>query len=323
MKPLKPTPTLKPLNLLSLSADTAENLRELQRAFLDLICCPLTTKDRMRKKSPNGESIPKLAQEIIKPSHSMTAFERLEVYNQQYWFKIFEAFRQDFAGLLRLVGEKSFRKVVESYLEKYPPHHPTLWNIGEKLDQFLKENPGLLGVYHSAAIDMVRLEKALFVAFDAPSFQPIQFKDVAKTSLENLKVDLQPHLVLLELEFEVEKFLPTNPQNFYGDLSEKAVTDLRKKRQKRGNSLLVPNKRTHWIAIHRFRNVPYIKEIEYPAFRFLSVLKEVHSLPLAAESFLYALGEKKPEEDFLLKIEQWIIEFSLLGWFILWREKSE
>lgn len=305
-----------------LDAETVENLKELQRVVLGLIRSPLTARDRMRKKTAQGQSVLKLAQNIIKPTASMSSFERLEVYNQQYWFKILEAFREDFAGLYLLLGEKSFRKVVEYFLDKYPPHYPTLWNIGEKLDQFLKENPGLLGFHHDAAIDMVRLEKALFVAFDAPERPPISSKEIVEGSLENLQIDLQPHISLLELKFEVENFIASNSQKSYDNLSEKAITDRRKKLKEKRNQRISLNQRKHWIVVHRFRNIPYIKEIEYPAFCFLRALKEKHSLAEASESFI-SENQNEPDNTFLLKIGQWTQEFTLLGWFCLWKEKME
>src|SRR5579884_296528 len=110
-----------PINLQTLDAESPESLRKLQRLVLTLIRRPLNSKDRIRKMAEDGESIEALAQRIFEPSRTMTSLERLEVYNQQYWFKMLEAFYQDFSGLSYLIGKRRFRKLVEAYLGKYPP----------------------------------------------------------------------------------------------------------------------------------------------------------------------------------------------------------
>jgi hypothetical protein len=80
------------------------NLEQLQRTFFELMRQPLTGKDRMRVRTLDGRSIKALADKLITPSAKLTSFERLELYSQGYWFRILEAFDEDFPGLRAVVG---------------------------------------------------------------------------------------------------------------------------------------------------------------------------------------------------------------------------
>jgi len=309
-----------PINLQSLEAENPESLRKLQRLVLSLIRRPLNSKDRIRKMAEDGQSIEVLAQGIFEPSQTMTSLERLEVYNQQYWFKMLEAFYQDFSGLSYLIGKRRFRKLVEAYLEKYPPRSARLGDIGSELEAFLRENPDFLGATtQEAAIDMVRLERALFRAFDAPDYPTISSKDIIEAKPEALRIGLQPHISLLELQYAIEDFLLSGLEKSGMGTSEMGIVDRRKQPLKKPKRFFALKRQKHWVVVHRFRNVPYIKLVESPVFRFLSLLEKGHTLYEACEAFL--TGNDKREENFSeLQLLQWTQEFTVLGWFCRYRE---
>ena len=62
----------------------------------------------------------KVAAEFIKPNDRLTSFERLELYNQMYWFRLFDAIRDDCPGLLATLGEEAFGRLAQAYLAKCP-----------------------------------------------------------------------------------------------------------------------------------------------------------------------------------------------------------
>ncbi|KIE59438.1 hypothetical protein A946_01785 [Methylacidiphilum kamchatkense Kam1] len=309
-----------PINLQSLDAENPESLRKLQRLVLTWIRRPLNSKDRIRKRAEDGKSMEALAQEVFAPSRTMTSLERLEVYNQQYWFKMLEAFYQDFSGLSYLIGKRRFRKLLEAYLEKYPPRSARLGDIGSELEAFLKENPDFLGAtIQEAAIDMVRLERALFRAIDAPAYPPLSSRDIMEVKPEALRISLQPHMSLLELQFAIEDFLLSGLDKSGMGTSEKGIVDRRKHPVKKLKRPFALERQKHWVVVHRFRNVPYIKPVEYPVFCFLSLLDKGHTLYEACEAF--ETSKEKGEENFSeLELLQRAQEFMVLGWFCRYRE---
>jgi hypothetical protein len=71
----------------------AMTLLELQRKMAAAITRPLTTGYEMQEETEDGRFMSIEAESFIKPSARATSFERLEIYNQQYWFRVMSALR--------------------------------------------------------------------------------------------------------------------------------------------------------------------------------------------------------------------------------------
>src|SRR5688572_5079694 len=68
-------------------------LAEIQQAIAHTLFRPLNSDETMRDESAA------VAGRFIKPNDRLTAFERLQIYSQQYWWRILGAFGEDFRGL--------------------------------------------------------------------------------------------------------------------------------------------------------------------------------------------------------------------------------
>ena len=109
-------------------------LLELQRKMSAAVMQPLTRTDTMQQKTRDGRSMKKEAAAFIKPNDRLTSFERLEIYNRQYWFRIISAFAEDFPGLAAVVGQAPFEKLTRAYLADCPSQSFTLRNLGSRLE---------------------------------------------------------------------------------------------------------------------------------------------------------------------------------------------
>src|SRR5439155_24117779 len=147
MKPSKPTNSSR--------ISSPRDLLTLQRKVGGAILRSLTPRWRMDKRSKP------VADAFIKPNDRLTSFERLEIYNRQYWFRIIDCFYDDYPGLRAVLGERKFSKLCRVYLAKYPSTSFTLRNLGQHLERFLREKS-----HGPMALDMARLEWARVVAFD-------------------------------------------------------------------------------------------------------------------------------------------------------------
>lgn len=94
------------------------NLLELQRRMFEDVRRPLTSDFAMQQKTEDGRSISELAESYVKPNDRLTSFERLEIYNRQYWFRTIAAVSEDFPGLAAVLGSKRFDSLVLAYLKK-------------------------------------------------------------------------------------------------------------------------------------------------------------------------------------------------------------
>jgi hypothetical protein len=95
-------------------------LLALQRRMSEAVMTPLTRAENMQRKTRDGRSMKAEAAAFIKPNDRLTSFERLEIYNRQYWFRIISAFAEDFPGLAAVVGDAAFERLTRAYLADHP-----------------------------------------------------------------------------------------------------------------------------------------------------------------------------------------------------------
>src|SRR3954466_10627551 len=90
---------------------TFDELRELQRLALKAIIRPLAPGYRMQRTWDDGRPTSAVVGEFIKPNDRLTSFERIQIYNKQYWFRILDCFLDDYPGLRAILGDKKFDKL--------------------------------------------------------------------------------------------------------------------------------------------------------------------------------------------------------------------
>src|SRR6476646_50398 len=129
-------------------------LLDLQRRVANVVMQPLTLDEHMRR-SARAE-----AEALIKPNRILTSFERLEIYNRQYWFRVLSCFAEDFPGLRAIVGIRTFDKLMRAYLMDCPSRSFSLRNLGSRLEEWLIANPKWIDSNPRLAVDMVQLEWA-------------------------------------------------------------------------------------------------------------------------------------------------------------------
>src|SRR5271170_8285152 len=110
---------------------------------------PLTPDYEMQKVTENGQPLEEVAESYIKPNDRLTSFERLEIYNRQYWFRVIGAVSEDFPALNVLLGPRRFDRLILAYLRDTPSTSFTLRNLGAKLPAWLGEHLEFAGRRHS------------------------------------------------------------------------------------------------------------------------------------------------------------------------------
>src|SRR5216684_4356859 len=130
----------------------------LQRAVARAVMQPLTLSERMRRTAPGGGRMSAYAARFIKPNDRLTSFDRLEIYNRVYWFRVLDCLYDDYPGLRAVLGERKFMKLITAYLAKYPSASFTLRNLGSRLERFLRDEPSWIAPRVELALDMARFE---------------------------------------------------------------------------------------------------------------------------------------------------------------------
>jgi hypothetical protein len=181
-------------------------LAALQRKMARAVMTPLTRSDHMRMVSPDGRPMRTVAAEFIKPNDRLTSFERLEIYNRQYWWRVLASLGEDFPGLRAVLGQRRFDAMCKAYLTDCPSRSFTLRNLGSRLEAWLRKHPKWAGGRQALALDMVRLEWADIEAFDGKQEPPVQADDL-RGAATKLRLGLQPYIRLLELRYPVDDLL--------------------------------------------------------------------------------------------------------------------
>lgn len=283
------------------------DLLTLQRLMASAVMRPLDAGDRADRTWIDGSSAERIADEWIKPNDRLSAFERLQIYNRQYWFRLLDCLYEDFPGLRAVLGNRRFLQVIRSYLEATPSESFLLRNLGNQLPGYLRANRKLTEPYSAVAAEMASLEWAQAEAFDAASRPAVTARRLAGKSPEAIFLQLQPHLTLLDLRFAVDEWairiLREEDQLRAG--ASNAVADSPPLSSRRAIGGRIPRQRK-WLAVHRVDNEVFFKPINRKQFEILTAIQSGESLGAAC----LAAGKVRPE-----RLREWFQSWTTLGWF--------
>lgn len=275
---------------------------------------PLDDDDGMQTRWTDGRATTAVAESFIKPNDRLTSFERLEIYNRVYWFRVLDCLYDDYPGLRAIVGEKKFMDLATAYLAKYPSASFTLRNLGSRLEKFLGEEPQWVAPNEELARDMTRFEWAQIVAFDDPALPQLTTDDVLDTPPAKLRVRLQPYLSLLQLNHAVDKFLLAVRKREGDTLRDEASNtfEAMPERSKSKRAIRKPKRERVLLVVHRYDNQLYYKRLEPEAFAILRGLEQGWSVEKACVAAL--ASSKRTKVDWSRQIQEWFHDWSALGW---------
>jgi len=306
---VKPPPKHAPPRI----GSTAD-LRSFQRMMATAIVRPLTSGDGLQSRWIDGRPMERVAAEFIKPNDRLTSFERLQLYNRMYWFRLFDAIRDDCPGLLAALGERAFSRLAQAYLERCPSRSFTLRNLSSRLERFILDEPRLTAPRTALAAEIARFEWAQTVAFDGEARPVITPAHFARTPPSRLRLGLQPYVTLLRLRYPIDTYV----------IAVKRRDALRSEASNtRGASAAVhrafrrvarPRARRTLVAVHRHNNRLFYKRLEPAAFRILEALA-------AGRTLSRAIAEAGPgvRPD---QVKAWFKVWMTLGWFCAFGNKG-
>ena len=105
----------------------------------------------------------------VSPSKTLTAQQRLAIYQRSYYSRLIECMREQFKALHHTLGDGLFDDFSRLYLKEKPSSSPSLANLGDDFPNFLnrtrpdKENPEL---WIDFMIAMAQFECDLYRIFD-------------------------------------------------------------------------------------------------------------------------------------------------------------
>lgn len=279
------------------------SLPNTQRWFASIVMRPLTEENRMQIVGEDGVELAEI-DSVIAPNDKLSAFERLEVYNRQYWFRLFEALDVDFPSLIKLVGNERFRNLAEAYLSAHPSTSYTLRNLGSRMVDFVAANPEIAGDHREAAVDVAKLEWAYVEAFDAAELPPAKAEELAAAG-EEARLRLQPHIQFVELRTAVDEF---TAKTHGVDFARRA-----KQYRRFGKDRFKPLPETFTVAVYRKNDQVAQLPLEPEAVILLKDIAAGKPLGEALEAAF--LKSSAAPELIAPRVQQWFAVWSGLQWF--------
>lgn len=292
---------------------STRDLAALQRAMWTLISQPLTPASRMPRRQKDGRTTASLAAQIAKPNDRLTSFERLEIYSRMYWFRVLDSLYDDCPGLRALLGVPRFMKLAEAYLVKYPSRSFSMRNLPDRLARFIREEPRWTRPHTALCHDLARFEWARVAVFDSAALPVFTVDDLLDANPAKLKLNLQPYLQLLELDYPVDEFILAVKQRdelSRGEASNTSITSAAPKTQRK---VQPPERaRTH-VAVHRLDGTIYFKRLEPAAYKVLRAIRRGKTLDQALAAGIPRSDH--PGEDWAVRVQGWFRTWMELGWF--------
>jgi hypothetical protein len=285
------------------------DLAALQREMAAAVMQPLTPDENMRPTMPDGRSTTAVAASFIAPNTRLTAFERLEIYNRQYWYRVLGALAEDFPALRAVVGNSKFDALSIAYLAEHPSRSFTLRNLGSKLPAWVAAHPEHTGRRHRLAVDMAKLEWAFVEAFDAAELAPLTQRKIAALQGDSL-LTLQPYLQLVALHYPADDLVIELHRREKRQTSEAGVAH----EEVSGAQTAVPRLRPRpiWLAVHRVDLSVYYRRIVREEFQTLEAIRSGSALGEALDAGF--IGSRIPESKRADRVREWFGDWAEFGW---------
>ena len=291
---------------LDIEFDQSPNtLKATQEWFASIITNPLGINDTIQPYSPNGGLIAEEAARYIIPSPTLRPHLRMQIYNQQYWWRLLNTLHANFPLVTRLFGSQAFNEEIGiPYLFKYPPNHWSLNELGERLPKWIEEcyqEPD-----QSLLLNAAHLDWAFMASFIAPQYPPLDLAHLVQGNPDNLlsyTFYLQPYVNLFTWEYDLLTFRGCFLKEDVDYWIEHPFPELSK------------GKTYRFLLYRNAKNNIAWREISQGEFLLLEQFKMGTSISAACE--YVERQEVSLYEQVAENLQKWLQEWTQAGWLTL------
>jgi hypothetical protein len=242
-------------------------------------------------------------EKVVMRSTTLSAAERLGIYNHAYFARLQECLRAEFPTLLHALGEKLFGLFTFDYLQHYPSRTYTLNNLARNFQKYLSETrpdsespSDARESWPDFIIDLATFERAFNEVFDGPGVEGQQVLDADRsiqTTERFMETRFVPVVCLKLLDFRY-------PVNQY-------FTAVRN-----GASPALPGPDDTYLAMTRRDYIVRIHELTRFQYEVLSALVDGQTLGDLVRVIAKANGNSDPR---ISTVFAWINEWVEKGFF--------
>lgn len=144
--------------------------------------------------------------ELVKPSTTLSATERVQIYANMYHWRLHDALAEDFPAVRAYVGTQAFARLVSAYLAAHPPSSFTVRDAGQHLPDFVGTSSWAKSIRFLA--DVARFEWTLLTVFDgidSPIMTEADLRLLPPDAWPDLRLHMIPAHALLALDWRVDQ----------------------------------------------------------------------------------------------------------------------
>jgi hypothetical protein len=254
---------------------------------------PGSVEDAVLSTAARAELDPADIDRVILPSKTLTAVERVGVYQGMYLLRMIEALEGDYPAVAHFLGEEEFAEVVTRYVAAHPSTSYSFNRLGQRFPEFLRESRGLRRKGFVA--DLARLELAVTEVFDAPESPAWPADAVAKMPQGDW-----PGAVLRPIAaFRLGAY--AHPVNAY----------LQSVKEENHDHPDVGRKAS-WVAVWRKRHEVWRLDLSKPAHDFLAALAKGRPFGKAVATTARGL-QGNPGDQLFRWLRDWVAEGMFQG----------
>lgn len=130
--------------------------------------------------------------------------ERLEIYQDGYFYRLYNALVDNFPLLASIMYENEFSELITAYIRNYPSHCHGLQFFGQQLPVFIASH--LIGNKFPYLAEVAKLDLALLNASLAANQTPLKPESLSiltEKQLDQFKLQLSAHVTCLEFNYNV------------------------------------------------------------------------------------------------------------------------
>jgi hypothetical protein len=279
------------------------DLGQIQRWMQAVLMHPAGAQEGVASASARQEIDvpPEGVERVVTRSRSLSALERLAIYNRAYYARLLDCLRESYPVLFHALGEDAFGAFAIDYLQKYPSRSYTLNDLGAKFPRYLRESRPTgepCPSWPDFIIDLATLEWTYNEVFDGPGVEgqrllrPERLRTIAADRWPEARLVPVPCLRLLTLRYPA--------QTYYAAVRRKKEAD-------------PPGPAETLLAVTRRRYALRRYELTRPQYVLLHSLLEGQSVGEAIQRSADAADGD--EERFAAELRGWFRDWTAEGFF--------
>ncbi len=305
MKNIQSQPSLMSDLSLSNSTIPPSQLKLTQEWFASIITAQMAKGNKIKSRSPHGYLIAEESARYVVPSPTLQPHERMQIYNQQYWWRLLNLLHDNFPLVARLFGRSAFNeKISIPYLLKYPPNHWSINLLGKRLPKWIEES--YQDRDRSLVLNASLLDWAFLASIVTKEYPPLNISEIIKEDPNKLVTTpfyLQPHIAFFSWEYDLFSFRKNCLKESIDYWLEHRFP-------------LLPKGKTYYFIL--FRNASYNlswKELTLGEYVLLQRFKQGSSMNEACE--FIETQDPKIYSEVTENLEKWLQQWTQAGWLTM------